>query len=250
MSWRKQGALAFAHVQDQTGKLQLFLRRNLVQPTDAATGIARLRRNEPAGHRRHHRSDRQGGADRTRRDFGAGGGTAPADQGDSPAARPMVRLEGPRAGVAQALSRHDSGAGVLRAIRRGQQNGGGHPRISQRARVFGISHAGHPAAIRRRHGQAVQDARQRAGLRHVSGHFARALSEAPDRGRLRQGLYHWPLFPQRRHRPQPSPGILDGRNHDGLRELRIQHEPHRGDVPARRGERVWQDGIHRARARH
>ncbi len=38
MSWRKQGALAFAHVQDQTGRLQLFLRRNLVQPTDAAAG--------------------------------------------------------------------------------------------------------------------------------------------------------------------------------------------------------------------
>ena len=38
MSWRKQGALAFAHIQDQTGRLQLFLRRNLVQPTDAATG--------------------------------------------------------------------------------------------------------------------------------------------------------------------------------------------------------------------
>jgi lysyl-tRNA synthetase class 2 len=37
LSWRKQGALAFAHVQDQTGKLQLFLRRNLVQPTDAAS---------------------------------------------------------------------------------------------------------------------------------------------------------------------------------------------------------------------
>ncbi len=38
MSWRKQGALAFAHVQDQTGKLQLFLRRNGVQPTDAKDG--------------------------------------------------------------------------------------------------------------------------------------------------------------------------------------------------------------------
>jgi lysyl-tRNA synthetase class 2 len=38
MSWRKQGALAFAHIQDQTGRLQLFLRRNLVQPTDASTG--------------------------------------------------------------------------------------------------------------------------------------------------------------------------------------------------------------------
>jgi lysyl-tRNA synthetase class 2 len=38
MSWRKQGALAFAHIQDQTGRLQLFLRRNLVQPTDKITG--------------------------------------------------------------------------------------------------------------------------------------------------------------------------------------------------------------------
>jgi lysyl-tRNA synthetase class 2 len=38
MSWRKQGALAFAHVQDQTGRLQLFLRRNLVLPTEPASG--------------------------------------------------------------------------------------------------------------------------------------------------------------------------------------------------------------------
>ena len=38
MSWRKQGALAFAHVQDQSGKLQLFMRRNLVQPTDKTEG--------------------------------------------------------------------------------------------------------------------------------------------------------------------------------------------------------------------
>jgi lysyl-tRNA synthetase, class II len=39
MSWRKQGALAFGHVQDQTGRIQLFLRRQLVQPTDAVSGI-------------------------------------------------------------------------------------------------------------------------------------------------------------------------------------------------------------------
>src|SRR6266516_1038846 len=38
MSWRKQGALAFGHLQDQTGRIQLFLRRQLVQPTDAAMG--------------------------------------------------------------------------------------------------------------------------------------------------------------------------------------------------------------------
>ncbi len=39
MSWRKQGALAFGHVQDQTGRIQLFLRRQLVQATNAAEGI-------------------------------------------------------------------------------------------------------------------------------------------------------------------------------------------------------------------
>ncbi len=38
MSWRKQGALAFGHVQDQTGRIQLFMRRNLVQPTNPETG--------------------------------------------------------------------------------------------------------------------------------------------------------------------------------------------------------------------
>ena len=38
MSWRKQGALAFGHVQDQTGRIQLFLRRQLVQATAAADG--------------------------------------------------------------------------------------------------------------------------------------------------------------------------------------------------------------------
>ncbi len=39
VSWRKQGALAFGHVQDQTGRIQLFLRRQLVRPTDAAAGV-------------------------------------------------------------------------------------------------------------------------------------------------------------------------------------------------------------------
>ena len=38
MSWRKQGAQAFGHVQDQTGRIQLFLRRQLVQATGSADG--------------------------------------------------------------------------------------------------------------------------------------------------------------------------------------------------------------------
>ena len=39
VSWRKQGALAFGHVQDQSGRIQLFCRRQMVQPTDKAAGI-------------------------------------------------------------------------------------------------------------------------------------------------------------------------------------------------------------------
>ncbi len=38
MSWRGQGALAFAHIQDQTGKLQLFIKRDLLAATSAETG--------------------------------------------------------------------------------------------------------------------------------------------------------------------------------------------------------------------
>lgn len=38
MSMRDQGAIAFAHVQDQTGKIQFFLRKNTMAPTDAASG--------------------------------------------------------------------------------------------------------------------------------------------------------------------------------------------------------------------
>lgn len=38
MSRRDQGAIAFAHLQDQTGRIQLFLRKNVMAPTDAATG--------------------------------------------------------------------------------------------------------------------------------------------------------------------------------------------------------------------
>ena len=91
MSWRKQGALAFGHVQDQTGRIQLFLRRQLVQADRRGGRDPRLRRIEPAGSGRRGRSDRQGGEDGARRDFGAGGEAAPADQGHPAAARPMVR---------------------------------------------------------------------------------------------------------------------------------------------------------------
>jgi lysyl-tRNA synthetase class 2 len=38
MSMRDQGAIAFAHVQDQTGRIQFFMRKNLLAATDGSAG--------------------------------------------------------------------------------------------------------------------------------------------------------------------------------------------------------------------
>ena len=38
MSWRKQGGLAFGHIQDQSGRIQLFLRKQAVKPIDKEAG--------------------------------------------------------------------------------------------------------------------------------------------------------------------------------------------------------------------
>lgn len=38
MSWRKQGGLAFGHIQDQSGRIQLFLRKQAVKAKDTAAG--------------------------------------------------------------------------------------------------------------------------------------------------------------------------------------------------------------------
>lgn len=38
MSWRKQGGLAFGHIQDQTGRIQLFLKKQNVQPLNKEAG--------------------------------------------------------------------------------------------------------------------------------------------------------------------------------------------------------------------
>jgi len=39
MSWRSHGALTFGHIQDQTGRIQLYLRQDTLKATDAAEAI-------------------------------------------------------------------------------------------------------------------------------------------------------------------------------------------------------------------
>ena len=199
MSWRKQGALAFGHVQDQTGRIQLFLRRQLVQPTAAAEGML-------------------GYAELNLLDLGdvveATGKVVRTERGEisvlvetlrllTKAIRPLPDQWSGLKDREQVLRKRyldlildrqplERFAAITRMVAaiRSFLNGRG---------FLEFTTPDHPAAVRRRHGQAVQDACQRARLRHVPGHLARALPQAPHRRRVRQGLYHRPLFPQRGH---------------------------------------------------
>lgn len=38
MSWREHGALSFGHIQDQTSRIQLYIRQDTLKPTDASAG--------------------------------------------------------------------------------------------------------------------------------------------------------------------------------------------------------------------
>ena len=111
MSWRKQGGLAFGHVQDQSGRIQFFLRKQAVKPKEA--GLGNL-----------------GFAESNLLDLGdiveATGKVARTERGEisvfvetlrilTKAIRPLPDqwhgLEGSRTDSAQALSGHDSRAG-------------------------------------------------------------------------------------------------------------------------------------------
>ena len=109
MSWRKQGALAFGHLQDQTGRIQLFLRRQFVQATAAAEGILGYGDLNLLDLGDVVEATGKVVQDGARRDFRAGGEAAAAHQGHPAAAGPVVRVEGPGAGAAQALPGPDPG---------------------------------------------------------------------------------------------------------------------------------------------
>ena len=199
MSWRKQGALAFGHVQDQTGRIQLFLRRQLVQPTAAAEGIL-------------------GYAELNLLDLGdvveATGKVVRTERGEvsvlvetlrllTKAIRPLPdqwsglkdrELVLRKRYLDLILDRqpHERFAAISRMVAaiRSFLNGRGFMEFT--TPIIQPQYGGGTAKPFKTHVNAL-------GLRHVSGHLARALPQAPHRRRVRQGLYHRPLFPQRGH---------------------------------------------------
>ena len=105
------------------------------------------------------------------------------------------------------------------------------------------------AAVRRRVRRAVRHALERARRGSLSPHRDRALPQAPDRRRAREGLRDRQGLPQRERVVQAPPGVHDARvvrgvrglqRHDGAdRAARLAHRAggarhDEGDVPRRR----------------
>ncbi len=79
--------------------------------------------------------------------------------------------------------------------------------------------AGAPVRRRGRHGAPVHHAPQRAQPRDVPADRARALPQAPDRRRVREGLRDGPRVPQRGPRHPAQPRVHDARGLRGARGL-------------------------------
>ena len=140
VSWRKQGALAFGHVQDQSGRIQLFLPPpSLCSPPTRRTGIL-------------------GYAEANLLDMGdiveATGKVVKTERGEisvlvetlrllTKAIRPLPDQWSGLKDREQVLRKRYLDPilepASVRAVRRDQPDGGGHPVLPERARLHGIS---------------------------------------------------------------------------------------------------------------
>ena len=113
----------------------------------------------------------------------------------------------------------------------------GDPRVLRRARLPRSRDADDAADSRRRRGQALQDAPQRARHGPVPAHRAGALSQAPGGGRPREGVRDQPQLPERRHLDAPQSRVHDARVLRGLPGLPLPDGPHRGAAARGRARR-------------
>ena len=86
----------------------------------------------------------------------------------------------------------------------------------------------------RRAGAAVRDASQRARHAALHAHRARALSEAADRRRHREGVRDQPQLPERRDLDAAQSRVHDARVLLGVRRLQRPDDADRGDAGDRR----------------
>ena len=143
------------------------------------------------------------------------------------------------------LMNEESRADALVALARGR----GDPPHPRRVGLRRGRDAGAAAALRRRVRRAVRHALERARRGPLPAHRDRALPQAADRRRAREGLRDRQGLPQRGRLVQAPPGVHDARVVRGVRGLQRHDGAHRaarlahraggarhdeGDVPGRR----------------
>src|SRR6266536_2805156 len=111
--------------------------------------------------------------------------------------------------------------------------------------VSGSGDAGAAAAVRRRRGGTVRDALRGAGHDVLSPHRRRAVPQALSRRRARAGVRDRSRFSQRGAVAVSQSGIHDGGVVSGVRGLQRHGRAHRGDAGRARGAAVRH---HHARA--
>ncbi|CAG9230106.1 hypothetical protein BGLA2_490050 [Burkholderia gladioli] len=191
-----------------------------------------LRRVQEVGPGRHRRRERRAVSHQQGRAVGQVHRAAPAGQGAAPAAGQVPRPGRPGDALPAALRRPDRHARDAQHLPRPHQGDRLDPQVHGGCGLHGSRDADAAPDPRRRDGQALRHAPQRARHGDVPAHRARALPEAAGGGRLRARVRDQPEFPQRGRLAAPQPGIHDDGVLRGLYRLPLDDGFHRaGDPP-------------------
>ena len=148
-----------------------------------------------------------------------------ARQVAAPAAREAPRADGHRDALQTSRARPDVQRGDARHVHRARQDRQRHPPLPRRGRLHRGRDPDPAAALRRRAGQAVRDALQRARPHDVPADRHRALPQAPDRRRAGARLRDRQELPQRGPDAQAQPRVHRARVVRGLRRLAGRRRP-------------------------
>ena len=207
MARRDMGKLVFLDLVDRSGRIQLLCPRR----AHGRGGRAPRRRG---------RRDRQADEEPPRRAVADRRRARPAVAHPLAAPRHVPRTHRRRAALPQALPRPADERGDARHV---------HPPLAHRHRGTPLSRRGGlrrgrdadpAAALRRRVRRAVRHAPQRARPGSLPPHRDRAVSQAADRRRAREGLRDRQGLPQRGRHVQEQPRVHDARVVRGVRGLR------------------------------
>ncbi len=240
MGRRLMGKAAFLDLEDRSGRIQLLASEDglgeelfaAVCDTQLGDIVGRLGRGdlEPAWR-----------ADTAARGVPAAG-ALPA-----PAARPASRPRRRRGALPAPLRRSHGQSRRARGCPEARAHDHRRPCVSRRRGLHRGRDADPAAALRRRQRAPVHDAPQRARPHVLPARGDGAVSQAPDRGRAREGLRDRQGLPQRGRVVQAQPRVHRRGVVRGLRRLHRRHAAHRGVRGRERARRARHDRDHARR---